>query len=143
MRENTENPGRLISILYRKSQIFWSQSLKEHNITSAEYPVLITLHKKDGRTQEEISSVNDVDKSATTRVIQSLEEKGFLEKKKDPQDKRCNRIYLTEQGRLSKEPIQTAIKEWNEILTKNMPQEKKEEIMRLLAQLVDNVQEQF
>lgn len=137
-----ESPGRLISIIYRKSQMFWSQMLKEHNITSAEYPILITLQKKNGRTQEEVTAVLDIDKSAVARAVQSLEQKGFLEKKKDARDKRCNRIYLTEKGQLSEQLIQKTIQEWNQILTKNMPKEKTEEMMNLLSQMVDNIQEQ-
>ncbi|MDO5521146.1 MAG: MarR family winged helix-turn-helix transcriptional regulator [bacterium] len=137
-----ENPGRLISILYRKSQIHWGQVLKEYDLSSAEYPVLIQLFKQDGRTQEDLTAEIVIDKSAIARVVQSLVEKGIVEKKKDPIDKRCNRIYLTEQGRQCKEPIEQGVKEWNSILTKDMQMEEMQEIMRLLRQMADNVQDQ-
>ncbi|WP_294405632.1 MarR family winged helix-turn-helix transcriptional regulator [uncultured Clostridium sp.] len=134
-------PGKLISILYRKSQIYWAQVLKEYDITCAEYPVLIVLQKKDGITQEYISSVLNIDKSAITRVIQSLLGKGFIEKKKDDEDKRCNRIYLTEKGQASKGSIDKERKEWNTILTKNISQEKLYEVLEILSQMADNISE--
>lgn len=134
-------PGKLISILYRKSQIYWAQFLKEYDITCAEYPVLIVLQKKDGITQEYISSVLNIDKSAIARVIQSLLDKGFIEKKKDDEDKRCNRIYLTEKGQASKGPIDKGRKEWNTILTKNISQEKLYEVLEILSQMADNISE--
>lgn len=134
-------PGKLISILYRKSQIYWAQILKEYHITCAEYPVLIILQKDDGITQEYISSELNIDKSAITRVIQSLLDKGFIEKKKDEEDKRCNRIYLTEKGRSTKNPIDKGRREWNRILTKNIPEEKIEEVLEILSQMADNISE--
>ncbi|MDO5291802.1 MAG: MarR family winged helix-turn-helix transcriptional regulator [bacterium] len=138
-----EYPGKLISILYRKSQSFFAQMLKEHGLTSAEYPVMILLLKKDGRTQEELSAELVIDKSAITRVVQSLVEKGFVEKQKDAIDKRCNHIYLTEQGLRCKTSIEQTMEEWNDIQTKNIPTEQLDELMRLLHQIVDNVQDQL
>ncbi|BBF43708.1 transcriptional regulator, MarR family [Lachnospiraceae bacterium KM106-2] len=137
-----ENPGRLISILYRKSQMFWCQLLKEYEVSAAEYPVLMILYRQDGRTQENVVSELAIDKSAITRVVKSLEEKGFIERKKDEVDKRCNRIYLTEKGHLLKKPIEKGIMEWNGILQKDMSNEESDEVMRLLNQMVDNIQEQ-
>ena len=134
-------PGKFISILYRKSQIYWAQILKEHDITCAEYPVLIILQKNDGITQEYISSVLNIDKSAVARVIQSLLDKGFIEKKKDEEDKRCNRIYLTEKGHSTKKPIDKGRREWNSILTKNIPEEKIEEVLEILSQMAENISE--
>lgn len=135
------NPGKLISILYRKSQIYWAQYLKEYHITSAEYPVLIALNQRDGITQDEIVSKLNIDKSAVARVIQSLADKGFIEKKKDEEDKRCNRIYLTAKGYASKVPIEEGIKRWNTILSKNIQDEEMEQIINLLSQMAENIQE--
>ena len=83
------NPGRLLSILYRKAQVYWTQSLKEYHITSAEYPILLRLYAREGVTQEEIVAELEMDKSAIARALQSLIDKGFVEKQKDEQDRRC------------------------------------------------------
>lgn len=133
------NPGKLISILYRKAQMFWNQSLREYGISSAEYPVLIKLFQKDGVTQEEIANELDIDKSAITRVIRSLLDKGFIEKKKDEVDRRCNHIFLTEKGWASRKPINMVKKQWNEILMKNMEPTEKETLSGLLLKSVQNI----
>ncbi len=132
-----ESAGRLIAVLYRKSQIYWTQALKEYGITSAEYPVLIELHKQDGRTQEDVAAALDIDKSFITRTIQSLLEKEFIEKKKDENDKRCNRIYLTKKGYHTKEPIERAIVGWNKCLVGELPED---EVIGVLSQMIENIQ---
>jgi len=55
-------------------------------ITSAEQPFLTSLYIRNGATQDDISSHLNIDKAATTRVIQSLMEKGYVTKEKDPND---------------------------------------------------------
>jgi DNA-binding MarR family transcriptional regulator len=69
--------GRLVSILYRKNQVYLNGVLKPLNITAAEVPVLIHLFGRDGISQEELSSFLVIDKAATARVVQSLLDKGF------------------------------------------------------------------
>lgn len=133
------NPGRLISILYRKAQVYWTQSLKEYQITSAEYPILLRLYAREGVTQEEIVAELEMDKSAIARALQSLIDKGFVEKQKDEQDRRCNRIYLTEKGHGVRQEIEEAKQKWNEILMKNMTEEEQREMIRLLGQSVKNL----
>ena len=137
-----EYPGRMISILYRKSQIYFCQALKEHNLTTAEYPVLLHLEQAEGKTQEEVSSELSIDKSAITRAVQSLVDKGLVERIKDQQDKRCNRIYLTQKGKSSVFQVKQAVEDWNRIMTKHMTKNQIEEVMGLLSQMVDNIKEQ-
>lgn len=135
--------GRLNSILYRKSQIYFGQALETYNITSAEYPILIYLNQKNGVTQEELSSHLYIDKSAVTRVIQALVTKGFVTKIKDESDQRCNKIYLTDKGFNVQVHIEKALDEWNAILMMDMDKEKQDEIYEFLAHMVDNVKMEF
>ena len=134
-----EYPGKLISFLYRKSQIFWSQILKEHNITSAEYPVIIVLNKKDGITQEEISSELGLDKSAITRVVKSLLEKGFIERQKNQEDLRCNKIYLTEKGHSCWKYIKEGMEKWNSIMSKDIETKEVEEVVSEIEKTEDYI----
>lgn len=136
-----EYPGRLISMLYRKNQVFWAQYLKDYDITSAEYPILIALNRCDGITQEEIASRQNLDKSAVTRIIKSLLEKGFIERKKDHQDLRCNRVYLTEKGHAAWEPIKAGMEEWNRMISNHLSVEEIQQVVRILSQMTDNIED--
>ena len=55
--------GRLISILYRKNQIYLNAAMKPLNITTAEQPILMYLYRHNAVTQEEISTYLQVDKA--------------------------------------------------------------------------------
>ena len=133
--------GRLVSFIHRKAMSYHTKCLKGYGISSAEYPVLFQLNRKDGVTQDEIAVELGMDKGAITRILQSLLQKQMVERKKDGTDRRCNRIFLTALGRETKEPVRQAKDSWNNILTKNMTEQEKKELVRLLKRTIQNIQE--
>lgn len=132
--------GRLISILHRQSQIYINCVLKEYGITSAEYAFLLYLYKKDGITQDDLSTYLYIDKSATARAIKSLEEKGYIIRSKDSVDKRCNRVYLTEKARSHEDEIKKRIFKWSQFLTEDMDEETINMTFTLLEGMVEKVE---
>ncbi len=132
--------GRLIAILHRQSQIFTNKALKEFSLTSAEYPFLFALYHKEGQTQEELSSYLSIDKAATARVIKSLIAKGFVTKEQDTQDKRCNRIFLTEKAKQEQENIHKRVMQWNSYITQGLDEETYQNTFAALQAMVDQVE---
>lgn len=132
--------GRLIAILHRQSQIFTNKALKEFSLTSAEYPFLFALYHTEGQTQEELSSYLYIDKAATARVIKTLITKGFVLKEQDNNDKRCNRIFLTEKARQERENIHNSVMQWNSYITEGLDDETYQRIFAGLQAMVDQVE---
>lgn len=112
--------GRLVSILYRKNQIYLNMALKKYDITAAEVPILTYLFKKDGVSQEELSVHMVIDKAATARTIQSLIAKGYVHKEKDQTDRRANRVSLTNRALGIKEEIMKVLLYWTDFLTNGL-----------------------
>lgn len=138
-----KNLGRLISILYRKNTIQKSLLLKKIDITASEQPFLSTLYYHNGVSQEFLSSFLSIDKAATARAIQSLIDKGLVVKAKDNEDKRVNRIFLTEKGMEIKKPLQDTLDNLGEIITKNMSEAEINKAYALLEKMVKNVEEEL
>ena len=132
--------GRLIAILHRQSQIFTNKALKEFSLTSAEYPFLFALYHTEGQTQEELSSYLYIDKAATARVIKSLITKDFVRKEQDFQDKRCNRIFLTEKAKREQENIRNRVMQWNSHITEDLDEETYQCVFAELQTMVDQVE---
>lgn len=135
--------GKLTAVIHRKSQSFYTKELKIYNITSSEYPVIFKLSSGDGITQDEIVNDLGIDKSAVTRIIKSLIDKGLIERNRDKADKRCNRIFLTEKGKQAIIPIKKSIERWNGIITKNMSDEEEKELKMLLSAAIENIKEEI
>ncbi|MDF2540394.1 MAG: hypothetical protein K0S47_112 [Herbinix sp.] len=133
--------GRWISILHRQSQIYINQVLKEFNITSAEYSFLLYLYRNDGITQDDLSTYLYIDKAATTRAIKSLELKGYITRMKDPDDKRCNRVYLTTKSKDYQSEIKRRVSHWSELITEGMDQGTIDIVHNTLSEMVKKVEE--
>lgn len=135
-----KNPGRLISILSRKAYKHKNFHLNKYDLNAAEQPFLMALFEEDGISQETLSKYFNIDKATTARVMVSLEKKGFIIRKKDPNDKRVNLIYLTEKSYENKKHIYEVLDNWNEILTRDMTNDEKEQAYTYLCRMVSNVE---
>jgi DNA-binding MarR family transcriptional regulator len=62
-------------------------------------PLLHTLWKEDGRTHSELAERLHVRGATITKMITRMQEAGLVERRKDAQDRRVSRVYLTAAGR--------------------------------------------
>ena len=131
------NIGRLISILHRNAQIFHNQNLKDLNISSSEFPFLLYLSDKNGVTQESVAQFYGMDKAAVTRILQSLEEKGFVLREKNKEDLRCNHIYLTDLATQTLPEIRTRVNLWSSYLNEDIDDDDIEKVLDVLSRMVE------
>jgi DNA-binding MarR family transcriptional regulator len=52
------------------------------------------LDRRDGITQTELADYLELDKSTIGRLLDRLEERGFIRREKDPNDRRIFRIFI-------------------------------------------------
>lgn len=115
--------ARMITLLARKSQSYIGSALSKYNITAAEQPFFMAIQHHKGITQEELTALVCVDKAATARAVKSLEEKGFLVRVQDEQDRRQNRIYSTDTAAQLAEDVRSELLRFNELLTQGITPE--------------------
>ena len=113
MDKTYEDMRIYISVLYRQFQIYINNNTKDLQISASEYIFLMEMYKNDNMSQEQLSKNLIIDKSATARAIKSLEEKEYIIRKKDDNDKRTNRIKLTKKGIEIKDRLSNLLEEWN------------------------------
>ena len=120
MDKTYEDMRIYISVLYRQFQIYINNNTKDLQISASEYIFLMEMYKNDNMSQEQLSKNLIIDKSATARAIKSLEEKEYIIRKKDDNDKRTNRIKLTKKGIEIKDRLSNLLEEWNNEITSNI-----------------------
>ena len=60
----------------------------------------------DGITQMQLTELLNCEPPTVTNMVKTLEKKGFVYRKKDSDDGRVSRVYLTEKGLAVREPIE-------------------------------------
>lgn len=137
-----DNIGKLNAAVYRNLQSILNYKLRDIPIRGGQHDFLYVISKREGITQKELSQELYVDKSTTAKAVKSLVSLGYIRKEPSPDDKRFEKLYLTEKGQEIKEHIQNTFLELVEIATKSLSAKEAEEAVRLLKVILDGLIEE-
>jgi DNA-binding MarR family transcriptional regulator len=87
--------GTLMGKIHRAMKRFMEGQMKNFNITPPQFEVLLTLWETDRRTLNELGKLLARDGPTITGIIDRLENKGLVQRKRDSADRRCIRVELT------------------------------------------------
>ena len=77
------------------SRIF-NRRVKDVGLTRVQWQTLYLLYSRDGLTQTELADGLAMAKPPLGKVVDRLEEEGWVERRDDPTDRRAKRVFLTE-----------------------------------------------
>ncbi|PAD20893.1 MarR family winged helix-turn-helix transcriptional regulator [Terribacillus saccharophilus] len=83
----------------------YSESLRELNLYVGQENLLFRLWQGDGITQMQLCDHLKCEPPTVTNMVKSLEQNGFIYRKRDEKDARIMRIFLTEKGEEIKGPV--------------------------------------
>lgn len=69
---------------------------RELGLTRAQWRVLARLRRREGINQRDLAEILEIENITLTRHIDRLEEKGFVERRRDPADRRAWNLYLND-----------------------------------------------
>lgn len=85
---------------------------------------LLSIDKEDGTPSTAISTRMGMEATSFSRTLKTLEEKGLIIRKKNPNDGRGVLIYLTDFGKEKRAQSKETVIKFNETIRKNIPEEK-------------------
>lgn len=100
---------------------------------------LLELWREDGLKVGDLAARLRVEPPTVTRMLRRLENCGLVERRKDPDDARGIRVYLTEKGRALEGPVTGC---WEEVEARTfggMSDEEKRALRGLLARIRENL----
>ena len=126
---------RKMTKIVREVSKFTVQTMKEEGVGTAEFDVIHLVRHNPGITQTKVRETLKIDKGAAAKRVASLEAKGYLVRKPNPEDGRSQLLYATEKAeklKNSKAHIETVFYEW---LLSELPGEEKEAFCKTLDTL--------
>lgn len=132
---NKESIARLISILHRQFQVYLNRELKDYDFHSSDFVFLVNLYGDRGVSQEALSSHLFIDKAATARAIHKLERLGYVQRTRDPDDKRVNLVQLTTKGVQMRDEIKDKLMYWNDRLTSELNDDERTMMITLIKRM--------
>ena len=130
---------KLNNKIFRYTQIYLDKALKEFELSSGSYPYLLILKDKDGINQNRISEELGYDKAMTTRTLAKLIKIRYLDRIKDDDDFRANKIFLTEKGKDVTVKILDKLHELDQLITIDLNEEEKVNTIESLNKILCNI----
>lgn len=81
------------------------------DVSYEQWSILIHLYRKDGQTQQELSTIAVKDKAAITRLLNVLEKKNIVLRIPDRSDKRSKLVYLTHKAKSFRDDLMALVEE--------------------------------
>lgn len=97
------------------------------------------LWEQDGLVQSELAQGLRVGPPTPTKMLHRLEKVGLVKRRKDPEDARIRRVYLTDSGRSLQEPVTRYWKHFEEKILSELTLEEQLLFRRLLLQVYSNL----
>lgn len=91
----SRNFGFLVNDVARLLRTAYDRRIREIDLTRAQWWVLTHLYRSGGVTQTELAETLEIEKPTLGRLLDRLEEKGWVRREHDTRDRRVRRVHLT------------------------------------------------
>lgn len=102
-----DSPGRKLARVHARLQQGLGQLFQEagHPITTGGWALLSQLWAEDRLTQLELGQRLEKDGPTTSRLVDALEQEGYVRRRMPDHDRRVREVGLTEKGRAARAPL--------------------------------------
>jgi DNA-binding MarR family transcriptional regulator len=109
--------------------------LEAHGLSMWGYIVLSALDRSPVRTQAALADAIGADKTRIIATLDDLQDRGYIERRPDPDDRRVRLLELTEAGRAAKDGAQQDIQRGEERWLGRLSADDRRVFLRVLRQL--------
>jgi DNA-binding MarR family transcriptional regulator len=138
-----ENVNDLIGVIHRCMRRFFESQMKKYDITPPQFEVLVILWKDDGLVLSDLGRRLCRDGPTITGIIDRLERKNLLDRKRNTRDRRVIQVYLTEKAWEIKDSLMKMQQEAGANITGNFSDQDIKTLEELLHKVLINVEEKI
>jgi DNA-binding MarR family transcriptional regulator len=132
-----ESPTAYMFVLLAKRlRLEFESRLAPLGIHAGQDRLLQELWIEDGITQRQLIARLSVEPPTVTGILQRLEREGLLSREPDPDNRRVQRVYLTEAGRRLEEPVREVWRDVEEDFLRDLSRSERDHLLVLLTKLV-------
>lgn len=136
-----DRTGPLMGMLNRALRRNYDRQLKDFGLTPCQFEVLIILCEEDGILLSELGRRVSRDGPTITGVIDRMEKKVLVKRKRDSRDRRVVKVILTPKGKGMEEQLSLTKKQILEKITKDLSARELTLLDTVLVKMMKNVEE--
>lgn len=120
-----------------------SPILNQYQLSLNEGDVLLFLNNNKNNTANDISKFRSISKSLVSKSINNLEKLGYLNLEADKDDKRINRLYISDRAKDITNDLLVAQKNFYKLLEKDISNEELLLLDQVLKKMYENINDQI
>jgi DNA-binding MarR family transcriptional regulator len=109
----------------------YNEEASNYGATMATGFALLSIDKEKGTPSTTLGPKMGMEATSLTRTLKSMEDKGLITRKKNPDDGRGVLIYLTEFGKEKRELSKNTVLKFNDAVRKNISDEQLQHFMEV------------
>ena len=125
----------MLAPLLRDLMAAESPVLAAHDLTMWGYVVLLALDRSPVRTQAALAEAIGADKTRIIGTLDEMQQRGYIERRPDPADRRVRLLEITTSGRAVKDAAQAEIQHQEERLLGELDDDERRVFLAVLARL--------
>lgn len=129
--------------VWRCANLFRTARCEALGIGSYQDSYLLNICAHPGIPQDRLAELIYVHKSNVARQLASLEEKGFITRTPDPQDRRSLLVFPTEKATAALPAVRAAHRAWNERVLDGFSEEERAAIGAFMERLARNAKQAY
>jgi len=127
---------QLVRVVNLAGRPFAQRVGREHRLTLPEWRVMAVVARLPGCTASQVCEQCGMDKMAVSRALGSLQRAQRVDRCADPDDQRCNRLYLSEAGRALHAVVHEAARHREAELFEGMVPAEREQLAAALEKML-------
>lgn len=129
------DPGFLLSRVGAAVRNGFKDVLAAWRIRPLQYLILLILAAGDGISQQELCTAAGVDSGNMVELLDGLEELLFVQRARDPRDRRRYAVTITTRGRSALHELRTSVEEYNGRFLSPLTDRERDQLATILAKL--------
>ena len=131
-----EAPGHLLRRAQQLHTAVFAEVVSEPNLTTPQFAVLTALRNQPNIDQVRLSQHLAIDRSTIADVVNRLEERGLIRRKRDTKDARRNLLVLTPAGRALHDRTAPQVVDVGQRLLAPLSEKDRKTLMTLLSRVI-------
>jgi DNA-binding MarR family transcriptional regulator len=137
-RRRTERIGQLLVVTAGAAQTLATERLEPLGLSPRAWGVLSTLAESGPLPQIELAIATGTDRTMMVYLLDELEERGLIERVRNPEDRRSFLIHLTTAGAATQRQAAAALAKQAETLLKPLEAAERRQLVDLLTRVADH-----
>jgi len=110
-----------------------------HGLSAAQWRLMVRLVKEEGVAQARLAELLEIEPISVSRLLDRMEEGGWIERRQDAGDRRVRMIFPTDKSRAAFAEIKSMAGEVYEVALSGLAAEERQTLVKALNTIITNL----